>query len=191
MSTLTRYAGQLAMIAGVIWIVSILVQIAVPTAPTWIALFASILLIGGAALGLRGRFGARIGQLGRGAALATAVGSIALIAVVLFVLAAGLAHTNSPPPPIIIAASLLSFLVWLIASLVFAVSLMRAKAIEPIAGWLIVVGALVGVVVLLAGGQKPPPVIWLPLVAYGAGWVLLGYAARSPATEPTLASQPS
>jgi len=194
MSTLTRYAGPLALLAGVIWVIVILIQIVAPNGPTWIGLFPSVLLIGGAALGLQRRIGARTGRLGRGGAAATAVGSVAFITVVLFSLATGQFDTSTPPPPILRAFLLSSFFLWFLGSLVFAVGLIRAKAIEPIGGWLIVLGALATPLPwLIAGGQNPDPlpVTYLPLVLYGIGWVLVGYAARTPAPDLGLADQAS
>ena len=73
----------------------------------------------------------------------------------------------------------------------FAVGLMRAKAISPIAGWLIVLGAVVSPLSVIAGGQNPPPFIYLPLVLYGVGWVLVGYEARTPAPALGTAGQAS
>lgn len=191
MSTLARYAGPLALLAGAIWVIMFVIQIVALNGPTWIASFASALLIGGAALGLQRRIGARTGRLGRGGAAATAVGSVALITVVLFLLATGQFDTSTPPPPILRAILLSSFFLWFLGSVVFAVSLIRAKAIEPIGGWLIVLGALAGIVALIAGGQNPLPVTYLPLVLYGIGWVLVGYAARTPAPDLGLADQAS
>ena len=192
MSTLTRYAGPLALLAGVIWVIVILIQIVAPNGPTWIGLFPSVLLIGGAALGLQRRIGARSGRLGRGGAAATAVGSVAFIMVVLFSLATGQFDTSTPPPPILQAFLLSSFFLWFLGSLVFAVGLIRAKAIEPIGGWLIVLGVLTTLPAsMIAGGQNPSPVTYLPQLLYGIGWVLVGYAARTPAPDLGLADQAS
>jgi hypothetical protein len=66
---------------------------------------------------------------------------------------------------------------------------MRAKAISPIAGWLIVLGAVLGSVLLMAEPQSASPIGFLPWLAYGAGWMLVGYAAWTPAPDPAIAAQ--
>ena len=189
MSTLARFAGLLALFGGAVWVIANLIQMAAPLSYAWIGLFASVLLVGGAALGLQRQLGARTGMLGRWGAAATAAGSVALLAFLLYFVATGFATT--PPPPILQVLSLLSLLLWLVGSLVFAVGLMRAKAISPIAGWLIVLGAVVSPVSVIAGGQNPPSFVYLPLVLYGVGWVLVGYEARTPAADIGMAGQAS
>jgi hypothetical protein len=191
MSTLARFAGLLALFGGAVWVIANLIQMADPLSYAWIGLFASSLLIGGAALGLQRQFGARTGMLGRWGAAATAAGSVALLAFLLFIVASGQIYATTPPPDILVALTLLSLLLWLVGSVVFALGLMRAKAISPIAGWLIVLGAVVSPVSLIAGGQNPPPFVYLPFVMYGIGWVLVGYAARTTPADLGVAGQAS
>lgn len=191
MSSLARFAGILALLGGAVWAIANLIQMADPLSFAWIGLFASALLIGGAALGLQRQFGARTGMLGRWGAVATAAGSVALLAFLLFIVATGQIYATTPPPDILVALTLLSLLLWLVGSVVFALGLMRAKAISPIAGWLIVLGAVVSPVSLIAGGQNPPPFVYLPFVLYGVGWVLVGYEARTPAADIGIAGQAS
>ncbi|HEY8731858.1 MAG TPA: hypothetical protein VIN69_07765, partial [Candidatus Limnocylindria bacterium] len=70
MSTLARFAGILALLGGAVWVLANVIQMAAPLSYAWIGLFASALLIGGAALGLQRQFGARTGMLGRWGAVA-------------------------------------------------------------------------------------------------------------------------
>jgi hypothetical protein len=181
MSSLTRFAGLLALFGGAVWVIANLIQMVAPLSYAWIGLFGSALLIGGAALGLQRQLGARTGMLGRWGARATAAGSVGLATAVLLVIATGQIDSTTPPAQIFQALVLLSLLLWFVGSLVFALGLMRAEAISPIAGWLIVVGAMVVPVLIIAVPQNPPPIVYLPLVIYGIGWALVGYAARTPA----------
>ena len=190
MSSLTRFAGLLALIGGTVWVIANLIQIVVPSPLTLIGLLVSVLLIGGAALGLQRQIGARSGALGRWGAIATAVGSVALTAVVLLLVATGQIDSPSTQSSAILQVLfLLSGLLWVLGSVALALGLMRAKAISPIAGWLIVLGAVLGSVLLIAVPQNAPPIAFLPWLAYGAGWVLVGYAARTPAAVPAIAAQ--
>jgi hypothetical protein len=189
MGTLARFGGLLALLGGALWIIAGLLQATVPTAPTWIGSFASILLIGGAAVGLQQQVGERSGRPGRWGAAATGVGAVALIACVLVVIATGQVNATTPPPDILVALSLLSALVWFVGGLVFALGLMRAKAISPMAGWLVVLGAVIVPVLVIAIPQDPPPFVYVPLVLYGVGWMLVGYEARKPMAEVGIAGQ--
>lgn len=188
MGTLVRFAGPQALLGGALWIIAGLLQAAVPTAPTWIGLFASVLLIGGAAVGLQQQVGERSGRLGRWGAAATGVGAVALIACVLVVIATGQINSTTPPA-ILVALSLLSALVWFVGGLVFALGLMRAKTISSIAGWVVVLGAVIIPVLVIAFPQDPPPIVYVPLVLYGVGWMLVGYEARKPMAEVGIAGQ--
>jgi hypothetical protein len=140
-------------------------------------LFAAVLLIGGAAVGLQRQLGARAGGLGRWGAWAVAIGAVALMASALVVIATGEANSTTPPT-ILVAVAGVSFLLWFVGGLVFALGLMRAKAISPIAGWLVVLGALIIPVLVIAIPQNPPPIVYIPLTLYGVGWLLVGYGAR-------------
>jgi hypothetical protein len=95
----------------------------------------------------------------------------------LVVIATGEANSTTPPT-ILVAVAGVSFLLWFVGGLVFALGLMRAKAISPIAGWLVVLGALIIPVLVIAIPQNPPPIVYIPLTLYGVGWLLVGYGAR-------------
>ena len=191
MGTLARFAGPLALLGGAVWIIANLIQMAAPLSYAWIGLFASGLLLGGAALGLRQQFGARTGMLGRWGGLATAAGSFGIVAAVVLSIATGQIDAGPTASPILQALILLSLLLFFAGSVVFAVGLMRAKAISPIAGWLIVLGAVVIPVLVIAVPQNPPPIVYLPLAIYGIGWVLVGYESRRPAPDLGIAGQTS
>ena len=191
MSTLARFAGPLALLAGAVWVIAIVGLVTIPSAYIWIGLIAVMVLIGGAALGLRRQVGARTGRLGRWGAAATAVGSVATLAAVLIALATSGGNMTTPPPPVVLALSLVGFLLFLVGSIVFALSLIRAKAISAIAGGLIVLGAALGTVGIFAAGQNPSPYFFLPFGLYGVGWMLVGYAALTTAPEIGVAGQAS
>jgi hypothetical protein len=191
MSALARNAGPLALLAGAVWVIAILIQVVAPLSYGWLGLIVAMLLVGGAALGLQRQVGARTGRLGRWGAAATAAGSVAIVVLVLFSFATSVANPSTPPPSVVLALSLVILLLWLVGSIVFALSLMRAKAISPITGWLIVLGAAVFGVLPFTAGQNPPSFLFLPLGLYGVGWMLVGYAARTKAADLGVAGQAS
>jgi hypothetical protein len=190
MSALTRLAGPLALVAGAVWIIANLIQIIAPSPPTFIGLLVSVLLIGGAAVGLQRQIGARSGVLGRWGAISTAAGSVALIAVVLLLVATGdINRPSSQASGILQALFLVSGLLWVVGSVVFAVSLMRAKTISPIAGWSIVLGALLGSVLLIVAPGTTSPIAFVPWLLYGVGWVLVGSATRTSGADPAVVAR--
>jgi hypothetical protein len=192
MSTLARNAGPLALLGGTVWVIATVALMAIPSSYAWLGLILAMALIGGAALGVQQQVGARTGSLGRWAAVATAAGSLATLALVVIALATSGGDMATPPPPVVVGLSLVAFLLWIVGSIVFALSLIRAKAIPSIAGWLIVLGAVVGTVALFGSGQNPSPLFFVPLGLYGVGWMLLGFAARTTtASELKVAGQAS
>lgn len=192
MSTLARNAGPLALLGGTIWVIATVALLFTPSSYAWIGLIIAMAVIGGAALGLDRQIGVRSGSVGRWAAIATAAGSAATLALVVIALATSGGDMTTPPPAVILILSLGSFLLWFVGSIVFALTLVRAKAIAAVAGWLIVVGATVGTVGLFASGQTPAPLFYGALALYGVGWMLVGYGARSPiAAKLNVAGQPS
>ena len=191
MNTLTRYAGPLALLGGGVFVLATLFLVAFTSGVGWIGLIVGMVLAGGAALGLQRGLGARIGSVGRWAAVAAAGGSFAILALMVVALAATGGDMSTAPPPVIIGLSLVAFLVWLVGSGVFALSLIRAKAIPSLPGWLIVAGAVIGSVALFGSGPNSSPLLFLPLGLYGVGWVLVGLAARTPEPGLKVAGQPT
>lgn len=192
MNTLARNAGLLALVGGTVWVISTLALLVIPSSYAWVGLIVAMAVLGGAALGLQGHVGARSGALGRWSAVATAAGSAATLALVLIALATSGGDMATPPPPIVLVLSLAAFVLWFVGSIVFALTLVRAKAISAVAGSLIVVGAAVGTVGLFASGQAPSPLFYVALGLYGVGWMLVGLAARTTMTaELKVAGQPS
>ena len=192
MNTLARNAGLLALLGGTVWVVATVALLVIPSSYAWIGLIVAMAVMGAAALGLQQQVGARSGSLGRWSAIATAAGSAATLALVVIALATSRGDMTTPPPPIILALSLAAFVLWFVGSTVFALTLIRAKAIPAIAGWLIVLGAAVGTVGLFASGQTPAPLFYGVLALYGLGWMLVGFAARTTVTpELEVAGQPS
>ena len=179
MNTLARIAGPLALLGGTVWVIATVALMAIPSSFAWLGLIVAMVLVGGAALGLQGQVGARTGNLGRWAAVATAAGAIATIALVLIALATSGGDMTTTPPLVIVVLSFVAFVLWIVGSIVFALTLIRANAIPSIAGWLIVLGAAVGTVALFASGsQNPSPLFYVPLALYGVGWILVGFFAR-------------
>ena len=182
MGTLTRLTGPLALLGGGVFVLAVLGIVVAPSAFSWIGMIVGMALIGGAALGLQRQVAARTGEVGRWAAFVTAGGPLALVALVLIALATTAGDLAIPPPPVVIGLSFVAFLLWLVGSIAFALTLTRAKAIPAVAGWLIVLGAAVGTVGLVASaasGPNPSPLFSLPLGLYGVGWMLVGFAART------------
>lgn len=179
MTALARNAGPLALLGGTVWVVATLALAVIPSSYAWVGLIVAMALIGGAALGLQQQVGARTGSIGRWAALATAAGSVATLALVLIALATSGGNMTTPPPTVVLVLSFVAFITWILGSIVFALSLIRAKAISSIAGWLIVLGAAIGTVALFASSQSPSPLFFVPLGMYGVGWILVGLAART------------
>jgi hypothetical protein len=194
MSTLTRYSGPLALVGGGLFVLAILALVAAPSGVPWIGLIVAMALLGGAGFGLQRQLGARTGNLGRWAAVAAA-SPVALIVLMLIALASTAGDMATPPPGAVIGLSLVAFLVWVVGTVGFALSLIRAKAVSAIAGWLIVLGAGVGSLVLFgsgASGKDPSPLFSLPLALYGVGWMLVGLATRTAtASRLNVAEQPT
>jgi hypothetical protein len=130
-------------------------------------------------------------MLARWGGLATAAGSVGVVTALLLLIATGQINAGTTGSPILQALVLLSLLLFFAGSLAFALGLMRAKAISPIAGWLVVLGAVVIPVLVIAVPQNPPPIVYLPLAIYGIGWMLVGYEARKPMVEVGIAGQAS
>ena len=192
MNALARYAGPLALLGGTIWLVATVALLVTPSSFAWIGLIVAMTVIGGAVLGLQRQVGARAGSLGRWSAIAAATGSVATLALVMIALATSGGDMTTPPPPVVLVGSLVAFLLWLVGSIVFALSMLRAKAIPAVAGWMIVLGATLGTVALFASSQSPAPLAYVPLGLYGVGWMLVGFAARTTTTaELKVAGQPS
>ena len=183
MSTLARFAGPLALIAGAVWVMAILLLVVAPQSYVWLALIAAMILIGAAALGIQHQAGARTGRLGRWGAVATAAGSVGILVSLAFALATAPLTSTTPPPPLVVAVSFASFFLWLIGGIGFALGLIRGHAMSAIAGWLIILGSAFGTALLAVGGQNPQPWLFLPMALNGVGWLLLGAEARTPVAQ--------
>lgn len=181
MSMLARWAGYLAIAGGAVMTVLLVIVALDPDSPAWNLFFLVVAFLGAGTLGLAERTKGVIGQPGRAAAWVSALGALGLLLVGAYAIATGQysagATGSDPLTPLYIIVSL----AWLIGGLVFAAVLIRARALSPIGAWLVLVGAVAGVVASSVGGENPPSAIFLVFVVFGVGWIVLGYAATQKA----------
>lgn len=183
MNMLARWAGYLAIAGGaVMTVVLVVATFGDPESPVWNLFFLVVALLGAGVLGLYERTKSAVGQLGKTSAWLSALGALGLLLFGGYAIATNQYETgvtgNDPMTPFWIILSL----AWLIGALGFAVALIRGRALSSIGAWLVLAGAVVGAVAGFAGGENPPPELFLVFVLFGVGWMVLGYAAtREPA----------
>ena len=179
MGMLARWAGYLVIAGGAVMTVVLVVVTfgGDPESPVWNLFFLVVALLGAGVLGLYERTKSAVGQLGRASAWLSALGALGLLLLGAYAIATNQYETgatgNDPMTPFWIVLSL----AWLVGALGFAVALIRGRALSSIGAWLVLVGAVVGAVAGVAGGENPPPALFLVFVVFAAGWILLGYAA--------------
>jgi len=180
MNLLARWAGYLAIAGGAVMVVMLfLVVITNPaTSPAWNLLWAVVASLGAGVLGLYERTKSAVGRLGRVSAWLSALGALGLLIVAAYAIATNQLNTdpNAPPDPLW-PFWIITFGAWLGGNVVFAVALIRARALSLSGAWLVLAGAVAGVAASILGGSNPPPALFLVFVLFGVGWVMLGYAA--------------
>ena len=184
MGMLARWAGYLAIAGGAVMTV-MLVTVTFggdPDTPVWNLFFLVVALLGAGVLGLYQRTKSAVGQLGRVSAWLSALGALGLLLVGAYAIATNQYSTSATSNDPLLPLWIVTSLAWLLGGLAFAVALIRARAVSVPGAWLVLVGAVAGVVAGFAGGENPPPALFLVFVLFGVGWMLLGYAAtREPA----------
>jgi len=184
MGLLARWGGYLAIAGGAVMTVLLVVVTfgGDPDSPAWNLFFLVVALLGAGALGLAERTKGVIGQLGRVSAWVSALGALGLLLVGAYAMATGQYSTSATGDDPLLPLWIVTSLAWLLGALGFAAALVRARALSPIGAWLVLVGAVVGTAASIAGGENPPPALFLVFVLFAVGWILLGYAAtREPA----------
>jgi len=183
METLARWAGYLAIVGGGLMVVVTVATTVDPDSPIWFVFFLVPILLGAAVLGFEQRTRAATGQLGRASAWLSAAGVVALLLVFAYAIATGGVSTDDtydpasdPFTPFWIATAV----AWFVGNLGYAAALIRAKALSPIGAWLVVAGAIVGIVVSAVLGENLPTYVYLLFALFGLGWIVVGYAALRP-----------
>jgi len=177
MDTLARWAAYLAIAGGAVMSVVVVIVAFAPNSAAWNVLFIAVALLGAATLGLYLRAGSAVGQLGRVSAWVSALGALGLVLVGAYAFATNQLDTSGTGNDPLLPLWLVTSLAWFLGALGFAGALIRGRALAPIGAWLVLAGAVVGLVVSVAGGSNPPPQVYLVFLLFGVGWILLGYAA--------------
>jgi len=177
MKTLARWAGYLAIAGGAVMVVMlVLVVITNPaTSPAWNLFWVVVALLGAGVLGLYERTRSTVGQLGQVSAWVSAFGGLGLLLVGVYAVATNQLDSGQTGADPLWPFWMVTFGAWLVGNVGFAVALIRARSLSVIGAWLVVVGAVLGVAVSVFGGDNTP--LLLVFVLFGAGWIVLGYAA--------------
>lgn len=191
-SNLVKWGGGAAMVAGLIFVVFVLLNVQGPATASLLSGPLSAILLIVAVLGqMAGIGGLHALQRGRYGRLGTAGSLLALVGLALPLVAGivasglGLAgDTSSVTASLVVALLFLLGLLALFVGLVLlGVATLRARVLPSWFGVLLIVGLIV--VAVLVGVQLPP----VGVVAYGVFWVLVGYVLLSsratPVTHPT------
>ena len=177
MKTLARWAAYLAIAGGAVMVVMlVLVVITNPaTSPAWNLFWVVVALLGAGVLGLAERARSAVGQLGQVSAWVSAFGGLGLLLVGVYAVATNQLDSGQTGADPLWPFWMVTFGAWLVGNVGFAVALIRARSLSVIGAWLVVVGAVLGVAVSVFGGDNTP--LLLVFVLFGAGWIVLGYAA--------------
>ena len=191
MEALARWAGYLAIVGGAIAVVVIAITAYDPNSGSWYGFFLVVALLGAALPGLRVRTKVATGQLGRASAWLSAIGALALLIAFGYAAAASQATSGSADPASdpLAPVWLVSAVAWFIGNIGFAVALLRARVLSSIGAWLVLAGAVVGLVVSAVLGENLPPAVMLLFGLFGIGWIVIGYAAVRPTARAGMQGQ--
>lgn len=157
METIARWSSWLAIAGGALMVFLIAITTYDPTSPAWNAFFLVVLLFGAAVLGFESHTRAATGNLGRWSAWLSNY------------------DTYNPATDPLNPFWIVTTAAFLLGNLGFAVALIRAKAISSIGAWLVLAGAIVGLMV--TAGLNIPNLFF---AAFGIGWIVVGYQALRP-----------
>lgn len=182
MGTLSRWAGYLAIVGGGLLAIVVVITSLDPNSVAWVGFFVVPILLGLAVLGFEARTRSSTGQLGRWSAWLSAAGVVGVVVVFIWSAISGegttAGYSVSTDP--LIVFWILTGGAWILGNLGYAVALVRAKALSVMGSWLVLAGALVGLVVVVALGQNLPPIAFVVFAVFGIGWAVIGYAAVRP-----------
>lgn len=165
---LARWSGPLALIAGAVFIGFIVLLSA---GVGWYAYPLVFVLLGAAAAGVAARHWSALTMLGRASAGLSVIGATLVLVLWMVGPALGLAAADS-----LWWIFLIAFLAFLVGNVGLAVAIFAAhRAGAALLG----AGALIGVILLFFGGEDPSPLVILPVLLFGAGWVLIGWDLRA------------
>lgn len=184
MDTLASWAGYLAIAGGALAAIVIGVVVYDPNTSAWNVFFLVVALLGAAVFGFERRTRTATGQLGRVSAWLSTAGAVALLAVFAYAAATNKLNfeataTSDPLTPLWIVTAI----AWFLGNLGFAVAIIRAKALSVIGGWLVLAGAVAGLVMAALPPDNLPSALILLFGLFGIGWIVVGYAGIRSSTR--------
>ncbi|MBI2762283.1 MAG: hypothetical protein HYX54_00780 [Chloroflexi bacterium] len=184
MDMLNRWAGYLAIAGGALTAIVIGVVVYDPNTGAWTAFFLVVALLGAAVFGFERRTRTATGQLGRAAAWLSTIGAVAILAVFAYAAATNKVNfdataTSDPLTPFWIVTAI----AWFLGNIGFAVAIIRAGALSVIGGWLVLAGAVAGLVASALPPDNLPSAVMALFGLFGIGWVVVGYAGIRSSTR--------
>ncbi len=177
MDTLARWAGYLAIAGGALAAIVVGVVVYDPNTGAWFAFFPVVALLGAAVFGFEQRTRAATGQLGRISAWLSTAGAVALLAVFAYAAATNKLNfdasaASDPLTPFWIVTAI----TWFLGNIGFGVAIIRARALSMVGGWLVLAGAVAGLVVSALPPENLPSALMALFGLFGIGWIVVGYA---------------
>lgn len=184
MDSLARWVGYLAIVGGALAAIVVGVAVYDPKTEPWSAFFVVVALLGAAVFGFERRTRPATGQLGRASAWLSTIGAVALLAVFVYAAATDKLNfaataTSDPLTPFWIVTAI----AWFLGNVGFAVAIIRAGALSVIGGWLVLAGAVAGLVASALPPDNLPSAVMALFGLFGIGWVVVGYAGIRSSTR--------